>query len=86
MVAGVIRLYQENNLHMKRSVGDPFLSAISRYYGILEQKTVDLVSPTGGPWYGIYFMSERMHHVLDPVGEDEVEEEAESPNRPERQT
>jgi hypothetical protein len=74
MAAGVIRIYQENNLHIRVPPADPFLSAIARYYRILEQKTVDLVPPTGtGSWYGFYFMSERMHHVLESVEEDDEE-------------
>ncbi|MDO8750190.1 MAG: DUF3800 domain-containing protein [Dehalococcoidia bacterium] len=75
MAAGVIRIYQENTLHRHIPSGDPFLSAISRYYKILEQKTVDLPRPVGtGIWYGIYFMSERMHHVLESdIGVEEVD-------------
>ncbi len=75
MAAGAIRIYQEANLHLNVPMGDPFLSAISRYYRILEHKTVNLPSPTANAetWYGIYFMSERMHHVLD-AGEEETTE------------
>ena len=64
MVAGAIRIYQENNLRQNTQHGDPFLSAISRYYRIIEEKTINLASPTGyaGDLYGIYFMSERMHY------------------------
>ena len=75
MAAGVIRIFQENNLHIRIPSGDPFLSAIARYYRILEQKTLNLVPLTGtGYWYGLYFMSERMHHVLEPLEEDNEEE------------
>ncbi|MDO8531975.1 MAG: DUF3800 domain-containing protein [Dehalococcoidia bacterium] len=75
MIAGVVRIYQENNLNRSIPRGDSFLSAIARYYKIVEQKTVDLTPPTGTqPWYGIYFMSERMHHVFDGAGQ--VEEQA----------
>ncbi len=83
MVAGVIRIYQENSLHRFIPKGDPFLSAIARYYKILEQKTVNLAPPTGNqPWYGIYFMSERMHHILDPVKQIEEEEQMQTGGRP----
>ena len=34
-----------------------------------------LTPPTGtGVWYGLYFMSERMHHVLEPLEEGNEEE------------
>jgi len=80
MVAGVIRIYQENELNRHIPQGDPFLSAIARYYRIIEQKTRDLPSPSGSPepWYGIYFMSERMHHVNDRM---ELESEEDQPNQ-----
>ena len=65
MVAGVIRIYQENRLNERIPPGDPFLSAISRYYDVVKQKSVDLTPPpwSADPLYGIYFMSERLHHV-----------------------
>ena len=66
MVAGVIRIYQENALYQRAPRGDPFLSAVARYYRILEQKSVNLPHPfQEEPWYGIYFMPERMHYVRE---------------------
>ena len=63
-VAGVIRVYQENRLHQHAPRGDAFLSAVARYYGIVERKSKDLSHPfREEPWYGIYFMPERMHYV-----------------------
>ena len=64
MVAGVIRIYQENRLNEGVPAGDHFLTAISRYYRAVEQKSTNLPSPTDSSenWYGIYFMPERLHH------------------------
>jgi hypothetical protein len=85
MVAGVVRIYQENNLNRFIPRGDPFLSAIARYYKIVQQKTVDLTPPTGTePWYGIYFMSERMHHVFDEAGSTEEQALTTLPATPEQ--
>ncbi|MBI4283301.1 MAG: DUF3800 domain-containing protein [Chloroflexi bacterium] len=63
MVASVVRLYQENDLHRGFPVGDRFLSAISRYYGIVRTKVIDLVTEEGYPRPGIYFMPERDHYT-----------------------
>jgi hypothetical protein len=78
MVAGVVRIYQEENLHQRTPQGDPFLSAIARYYRIIEERTIDLPSIAGGaePWYGIYFMAERMHHVNDRVDTENEEDQS----------
>ena len=62
MIASVIRLYQENNLYRGVPVGDRFLSAIARYYGIVRIKTVDLITTEGYPRSGIYFMPEHDHY------------------------
>jgi hypothetical protein len=65
MIASVIRIYQENNLNQGFPVGDRFLSAITRYYGIVRPKSVDLVTPEGFQRPGIYFMPERDHYKRD---------------------
>jgi hypothetical protein len=65
MTASVIRLYQENNLNQGFSTGDRFLSAITRFYSIIRNKTIDLVSPQGYPRAGIYFMPERDHYTRE---------------------
>ncbi len=62
MAAAVIRIYQENELHRGFPVGDRFLSAVTRYYRIIEGKTLNLVTPEGYPRPGIYFMPERDHY------------------------
>ncbi len=62
MVASVVRLYQEHDLHRGFPTGDRFLSAITRYYGIVRNKTVDLVTTVGYERPGIYFMPERDHY------------------------
>ena len=70
MVAGVIRIYQENRLNDRVPTGDSFLSAISRYYDVVSQKSIDLTPPgSAGPMYGIYFMSERLHHDRNAAGD-----------------
>jgi hypothetical protein len=58
MIASVVRQYQENDLHRGFPVGDRFLSSITRYYEIVQTKSVDLVTAEGYPRPGIYFMPE----------------------------
>lgn len=75
MVASVCRQYQENGLHVNRAPqGDAYLSAISRYYGILRNKTVDIVSTEGFPRAGIYFMPERDHYLSERERQSRFEE------------
>lgn len=62
MLASVVRIYQEHNLNQGAPVGDRFLSAIARYYGIVRTKSIDLVTPGGFARPGIYFMPERDHY------------------------
>jgi hypothetical protein len=62
MLASVVRIYQENNLNQGFPTGDRFLSAISRYYGIVRNKSVDVISTEGYQRSGIYFMPERDHY------------------------
>ena len=73
MVAGVIRIYQENQLNQGVPSGDSFLSAISRYYDVVRQKSIDLPAPTDSAesLYGIYFMPERLHHLGESQERDE---------------
>jgi hypothetical protein len=75
MVAGVIRIYEEQEL-FKGVPSDAFLSAIARYYRILKEKTVNLEAPTGGfTWYGFERMPERLHYEpMEAAGEYESEE------------
>ena len=47
MAAGAIRLFEENRLFQGVPSGGSFLSAIRRYYSILEQKTKDQESTEG---------------------------------------
>jgi hypothetical protein len=65
MVASVCRLYQEHRLHQGLPTGDRFLSAINRYYGIVKDKAVDLITHQGFSRPGIYFMPERDHYRRD---------------------
>ena len=78
MIAGAIRIYQENRLHRGVPPGDPFLSAVSRYYRIIQRKTVDIPAPGSDAelWHGIYFMSERRHHTRDERIQNENDSEA----------
>lgn len=62
MMASVIRIYQEHDLNRGFPAGDRFLSAITRYYGIVRTKSIDLVTTEGYPRPGIYFMPERDHY------------------------
>lgn len=67
MAAGVIRIYEENKLFRSIPQGDAFLSAIKRYYQIVEEKTVDQQSPEGYARKGFYRMPERDHYLVQPV-------------------
>jgi len=80
MAAGVIRLYQENKLYQGVPVGDPFLSAIRRYYTILEEKTKDQETNTGYPRPGFYRMPERDHYAVAPTDDSTI-----APQEPENQ-
>jgi hypothetical protein len=73
MAAGAIRLYEENKLFQGVPAGDSFLSAIRRYYSILEEKSKDQVSLEGYPRPGFYRMPERDHYIITP-NEDSSEE------------
>lgn len=65
MVASCIRQYTEKELYRKSPGGDPFLSALGRYYKTVEDKTLDLVSPSGMTLYGLLRMSERYFYSPD---------------------
>ncbi len=62
MAAGVIRIYQEKKLYLGVPAGDSFLSAIRRYYTILEEKTRDQETPEHELRPGFYLMPERAHY------------------------
>ena len=62
MTASVCRLYQENQLYQMLPAGGRFLSAISRYYGIIKSKTVDHITREGVTRPDIYFTPERDHY------------------------
>lgn len=80
MVASVLRIYEENELFRWAPTGDDFLSAISRYYSIIREKTKDLEAPAGDfIWYGFNRMPERLHYEpIEPeeeyISEDEDKE------------
>ena len=63
MVTSVIRQYEERELYHNVPAGDSFASAITRYYRIVKEKTVDLDAPQGDfTWYGFNRMPERNHY------------------------
>ncbi len=63
MVAGVIRKYQEYRLYEGVPDNSPFLSAISCYYDIVREKSINLpLDKDSEVLYGIYFMPESIHH------------------------
>lgn len=88
MAAGVIRIYQEHKLYRSVPRGDAFLSAIKRYYAVLEEKTKDLSTPQGEPRPGFYFIAEIAHYTIsstkEPVTQDIAEDE--SHEKPENQS
>ena len=80
MIASCVRQYQENELYRRPlPAGDPFLSAISRYYRCIQQKTKDLESTLGSPYHGIHFMAERYLHEekLEVEEAEHIEKESE---------
>jgi len=88
MAAGVIRICQEQGLYRNAPRGDTFLSAIKRYYAVLEEKTKDLLTPQGEERPGFYFMPERAHYFTisstkEPVTQDI--DEGENHEKPENQ-
>ncbi len=62
MAAYVCRVYQENNLYEEMPQGNSYLSAISRYYNVLRDKTKDFTTSEGFSRPGIYFMPESDHY------------------------
>lgn len=62
MAAYVCRVYQENTLYEGMPRGDGYLSAISRHYNVIRDKTLDLTTPEGFSRPGIYFMPEGDHY------------------------
>ena len=62
MAAGVVRVYEENGLFRGVPAGNSFLSAVGRYYSVVEGKTTDHVSASGYPRHRFYRMPEREHY------------------------
>ena len=78
MVAGVVRIYEENEL-FREAPNDSFLSAIARYYRILKEKTINLEAPIGDfTWYGFERMPERLHYEPMEAESEYESEEADS--------
>ncbi len=88
MAASVIRIYEENGLAFRVPAGDPFLSAIKRYYLMLREKTKDLQTPQGEKRPGFYLMPERAHYggtISKEPPPETINKDAES-QKPENQT
>lgn len=88
MAAGVIRIYQEQGLYRNVPRGDAFLSAIKRFYAVLEEKTKDQLTPQSEERPGFYFMPERAHYfTISSTNEPETQDidEDESYDKPENQ-
>lgn len=75
MAAGTIRLYEESNLYQGVPSNDSFLSAIKRYYTILEEKTKYQENVKGYARPGFYRMPEADHYVRIPDGDETQPEE-----------
>lgn len=73
MVAGVIRIYQENELHRRVPPGDSFLSAIARYYEICHEKTRDQFTESGFSRPGFFFLAPGASAQQGLVGEQDFE-------------
>ncbi len=59
LAASVVRQYEQNKLYESAPPGDDFLSAIERYYKIIQAKTSDdLENDYGQRLYGFYRMRE----------------------------
>lgn len=63
MAAGVVRLYEEQELFRGVPDGDSYLSAIRRYYNVVEAKTVNQFTASGYSRHGFYRMPEREHYA-----------------------
>jgi len=80
MAAGVIRIYEEQQLFQGVPSGDSFLSAINRYYKILEERTKNQTSSEGYPRAGFYRMPERDHYYTLPTDQNSTDIEAATSN------
>ena len=61
MFAGVVRLYEEQELDRRGAPGDIFLSALRRYHRVIADLSKDLVAEEGR-LSGMYLMPERAHY------------------------
>jgi hypothetical protein len=75
MIASCIRKYEEYELFRQSPSTEPFLSAIDRFYKVVQRKTLDLDIPQG-MLYGFYRMPERYFYLT----EEEIPEETEENN------
>ncbi len=59
MCAYVVRIYQENRLFSEAPPpGDPYLYAIRRWYGAIQNRTREFRGPNGEPRPGLYLMAQ----------------------------
>ncbi len=64
MFAGVVRLYEEQELDRSPASGDMFLSALRRYHRVVAGLSMDVVTEEGR-LAGMYQMPERAHYPPD---------------------
>jgi len=74
MIASCIRQYEENELFRRSCGDDPFLSALDRFYRIVQRKAIDLETPIR-PLYALFRMPERYFYLKEEEAADEEEEE-----------
>ena len=70
LVAGALRQYHEAELY-RQPPHSTYLSAISRYYRIIREKSPDILDPTANfVWHGIHLMAEHRHYYDTDAGDD----------------
>ena len=62
LMASVVRQFEENALFRGVPDGDPYLSAIGRFYRIIEGLSIDFETDEGR-LFGFYRMPERAHYT-----------------------
>lgn len=65
IMASCIRQYHENDLARRPPGRDVFLLALTRYYRVVQSKTIDFERPDSSIDYGLHQMPERYHYPPD---------------------
>jgi Protein of unknown function (DUF3800) len=74
MMAGVVRIFEENALFRGTPDGDDFLSAIARYYRVTQRLSTD-IDTGNGRLAGMYRMPEHAHYAWDQALPQEIPHE-----------